>query len=645
MGHIHSVYDTDKHFTIDPDTRVLVNQNPNKNSIMQGDHNSERITFDLPRMVDGHDMTTCNRVEIHYLNTDAYTKNSNPGLYPVEDLKTSPADEDIVVFSWLISREATQLVGPLAFRVTFHCVSGDAPDYSWSTAVYKGLSVSDGINNSEWVAEEYADILEQWRKQLFDGVGGSGGGNVDLSDYLKKSELSGAVDTALERAKASGDFDGATGPQGPKGETGATGATGAQGPQGPAGADGAKGDKGDKGDTGATGSAGTSVTVKSVSESTADGGSNVITFSDGKTITIKNGKTGSQGPAGADGAKGDKGDTGAQGPKGDKGDTGPKGADGDDYVLTDADKTAIAELASQMMEVPEGGSGTRGPGILQVSTTPSSYTTATGGQNPAKRMKLATIMSEASVSEVLVGDAIRHSYYLYPIYYVDATYAYTKSGVSIRGASGSAGSAGKDGTDGQDGYTPVRGTDYWTTADQDAIIQQVIAAMGGSVFGSVDANNNIILTGILADGTYTIKYENEDGTVTEIGTIEVGAEPLPTSGYAEMTWYDGVKLDKTNGSEGTGTGYCASSHVEIWDGYTYTAKQTMYDGSRYGGVNVVYYDANGSLVSCTELWVSDSNEHSVVLTPPANAVTFRLRVYYGTVYKPGMWPVYFEKTA
>ena len=373
-----------------------------------------------------------------------------------------------------------------------------------------------------------------------------------------------------------------------------------------------------------------------------------LTFDDGTSYTTPSIR----------GAAGEKGEKGS---KGDKGDTGPKGADGDDYVLTDADKTAIAELASQMVEVPEGGSGTRGPGILQVSTSPTSYTTAIGGQTPTKRMKLDTIMSEASVSEVLVGDAIRHSYYLYPIYYVDDTYAYTKSGTSIRGASGAKGStgetgatgaAGADGKDGVDGKTPVLGTDYFTEADREDMIQQILSELGAiPVYGRVDANNNIILTAALGDGTYTLKYENADGTVTEIGTVTVsendagGGETLPASGYAEMTWYDGVKLDKNNGSEGTGTGYCASSHVEIWDGYTYTAKQTMYDGSRYGGVNVVYYDANGSLVSCTELWVSDSNEHSVVLTPPANAVTFRLRVYYGTVYKPGMWPVYFEKTA
>lgn len=55
---------------------------------------------------------------------------------------------------------------------------------------------------------------------------------------------------------------------------------------------------------------GTSVTVASVSESSADGGSNVVTFSDGKTLTVKNGSKGSKGD------KGDKGDTGAQGPAG-----------------------------------------------------------------------------------------------------------------------------------------------------------------------------------------------------------------------------------------------------------------------------------------------------------------------------------------
>ena len=30
---------------------------------------------------------------------------------------------------------------------------------------------------------------------------------------------------------------------------------------------------------------------------------------------------------------------------------------------------------------------------------------------------------------------------------------------------------------GQDGYTPIRGTDYWTEADQTAIVADVLAAL------------------------------------------------------------------------------------------------------------------------------------------------------------------------
>ena len=64
---------------------------------------------------------------------------------------------------------------------------------------------------------------------------------------------------------------------------------------------GSKGSQGNPGKDGTNGTNGTSVTVASVSESDTDGGNNTITFSDGTSITIKNGKKG---------AKGDKGDAG-----------------------------------------------------------------------------------------------------------------------------------------------------------------------------------------------------------------------------------------------------------------------------------------------------------------------------------------------
>lgn len=64
---------------------------------------------------------------------------------------------------------------------------------------------------------------------------------------LSQSRLQSGINTALAQAKASGEFDGATGPQGPKGDTGAKGDKGDTGAQGP------QGEQGPKGETGATG--------------------------------------------------------------------------------------------------------------------------------------------------------------------------------------------------------------------------------------------------------------------------------------------------------------------------------------------------------------------------------------------------------
>ena len=104
--------------------------------------------------------------------------------------------------------------------------------------------------------------------------------NKELEDYVPNTELQNAINDALAQAKESGEFDGKDGENGlapriaPDGNwwVGDTN-TGVK----------------------AAGEDGTSVTVKSVSESTADGGDNVVTFSDGKTVTIKNGNKGADG--------------------------------------------------------------------------------------------------------------------------------------------------------------------------------------------------------------------------------------------------------------------------------------------------------------------------------------------------------------
>lgn len=47
----------------------------------------------------------------------------------------------------------------------------------------------------------------------------------------------------------------------------------------------------------------------------------------------------------------------------------------------------------------------------------------------------------------------------------------------VDGKNGTDGTNGKDGVDGKDGYTPVKGTDYFTPADKNEMVQSVIAAL------------------------------------------------------------------------------------------------------------------------------------------------------------------------
>lgn len=166
MAHIHSVYDTDTHFTIDADTREISTASGNS-MLMQHDHNSERFTFEIPRMIDGHDMSLCNLVQVHYLNIDSATRDQNKGVYKIDDLQISPDSEDTVIGSWLISNNATQYVGSLNFIVRFACIADDGTvDYAWNTAIYTALSVGKGIDNTEEIAEQYADILAQWEARI-----------------------------------------------------------------------------------------------------------------------------------------------------------------------------------------------------------------------------------------------------------------------------------------------------------------------------------------------------------------------------------------------------------------------------------------------------------------------------------------------
>ena len=162
MAHVHSITDNDKRFIINPDSRTAVS--PTRAVVAWMDHNSEYITFKIPRYVESHDMTLCNKVEIHYRNYG--DDGERFGIYTINDLHVDPSDENTLVFTWLISQNATSIVGRLIFVIRFQCLDNTKILYAWSTIVHDAITVSESLRNTETIVEQYADVLEQWKIEL-----------------------------------------------------------------------------------------------------------------------------------------------------------------------------------------------------------------------------------------------------------------------------------------------------------------------------------------------------------------------------------------------------------------------------------------------------------------------------------------------
>lgn len=456
MAHLHSVYDGDTHFKIIPVSRKIENTT-GKVILMQNDHNSERFTFEIPRYIEGHDMSICNKVEVHYNNTDTKTKDVNKDVYEATDLQVSPDSEDVVICSWLISGNATKYAGSLYFVLRFACLTDSTIDYQWFTDIYKDITISKSIFNTETVAIDNSDILEQWKAEieaLFNSGGSGSGGGVaesvvnekiatakreliggadDLTDadtihaaknlarglvngleskVVKTTELNNAINSALLQAKESGEFDGVDGKDGVNGDDGLS----------------------------------------------------------AYEIWLSQGNTGSE----ADFLASLK---------------------GNDYVLTEEDKQEIAQNATSVCVAKNQGASNVG--------------------------KILAVGTDGNITLVDMPEG---------------------------GAS-------------------------------------------GDVVGVLDEANNILLSGNLADGTYTLKYEMEDGSYTTVGTLEVGAipepEPQPTNFFVVGgEGYLNPGRASSNGADRTDVPTSLlSNYIEVQNGdeiYLYNAHSSNGDTSMMG---------------------------------------------------------------
>ncbi len=207
--------------------------------------------------------------------------------------------------------------------------------------------------------------------------------------------------------------------------------------------------------------------------------------------------------------------------------------------------------------------------------------------------------------------------------------------------------------DGKDGYTPQKGVDYWNDADKAEIMDELsglsvsknqgsenvgkILVVGtdgnltltdmpdggasGDVVGVLDDSNNILLSGNLADGTYTLKFENSDGTYTEIGTLEVGEiVPEPTNLF--VIGGDGYILNGRCNSEGedrTDTnGNIVTNYIDVKNGDTvYIKNATLQNSSTTGSYSCMKL-TDSSVVG----FYPDTTEHITNLSTSSGVTQF-----------------------
>lgn len=153
MAHItHTVIDDDKKFIIDANTRRITNLTNSNPSIMQFDHNSEELSFQIPRVMEGHDMMECDELQIIFKNVGAgagIPKGTFSAGTEVITNRVLDETENIINFSWKISEKATMYPGPLTFQFKFICYDEGEETYRLLTDQFAFITILPSVDISK----------------------------------------------------------------------------------------------------------------------------------------------------------------------------------------------------------------------------------------------------------------------------------------------------------------------------------------------------------------------------------------------------------------------------------------------------------------------------------------------------------------
>lgn len=127
----------------------------------------------------------------------------------------------------------------------------------------------------------------------------------------------------------------------------------------------------------------------------------------------------------------------------------------------------------------------------------------------------------------------------------------------------------------------------------------------GDVTGILDENNNLLLSGALADGTYTLKWLLDDGTYSDAGTMVVGeVTPTYTNLFDTSTASINKRWSCTSGSTSAKDGFVASAKIDFGKNMSIPAVANATDALKLrirpnglflalSDCNIQYFDSDG----------------------------------------------------
>ena len=128
---------------------------------------------------------------------------------------------------------------------------------------------------------------------------------------------------------------------------------------------------------------------------------------------------------------------------------------------------------------------------------------------------------------------------------------------------------------------------------------------------------------------YLAKYNYTANVVQGTNKPTIPEPPVTTT--ENITWNNGVKIDRSTGAETSDVNYSASNFIACDTSKTYTLNLASSMSSHAGNVFICYYDENKSFISCSDNFIGSYSGSSEVFTTglsfPSNAKYIKLRLY------------------